>query len=292
MSGIAWAVAAGVGFGVFQSVNRRANRGADPYQATFSLLAVATTGLVVVTVASADLAVLTEAPLVSYVYFAGAGIVHFFVGWTFLVLSQQRVGAARTGAAIAATPLVASVLAAIVLQEPLGFRIVIGVALVVTGLVVLSLRGADSGTTLFRSIPWLGLVAAISWGTSPLFIRWGLEGLPRPIVGVTIGMTAAMLSYSALLTLTRRWKRTLLPRPNLPWMGAAGLLAAAAIAAQWTSYDLITIAVAITIMQLSVPVVILTAPVIVGERMERITAPVVAGALMIVAGSIMVVLTA
>jgi len=99
-------------------------------------------------------------------------------------------------------------------------------------------------------------------------------------------------SYAAVLTITRRWNASLLPRSNLLWIGVAGVLSAAAIAAQWTSYSLIAIAVAITLMQLSVPVVILTAPVIVGMHMERITVSVVSGALLIVAGSIIVVLVA
>ncbi|MFV2001215.1 MAG: EamA family transporter [Acidimicrobiia bacterium] len=290
MSGVAWAVTAGVGFGLFQAVNRRANTGIDPYLATFSLLAVGTSVLFFVTLASADLSVIMKAPLVSYAYFAGAGIIHFFFGWTFLVLSQRRIGAARTGAAVAATPLVGSVLAAVVLQEPLGLAIAAGIVLVVSGLVVLSLWTSHADTTLFRSIPWFGLAAAVSWGTSPLIIRWGLEGLPAPLIGVTTGIAAAMISYAAVLTVTRRWSASLLPRSNLLWIGVAGVLAAAAIAAQWMSYSLIAVAVAITLMQLSVPVVILTAPVIVGMHMERITVSVASGALLIVAGSIIVVL--
>jgi len=71
MSGVAWAVTAGVGFGLFQAVNRRANTGIDPYLATFSLLVVGTSVLLVVTIASVDLNVMNKAPLVSYAYFAG-----------------------------------------------------------------------------------------------------------------------------------------------------------------------------------------------------------------------------
>ena len=292
VSGVTLAVVAGVGFGLFQAFNRRANRGIDAYRATFGLLAVGTISLMIVAVATEDLGVLREAPLVSYVYLAVAGVVHFFLGLTLLALSQQRVGAARTGAAVAATPLVATVMASLALGEGLAAVTAAGVVLVVTGLAVMSLRGRGSEEARFRSIPWFGLGAAASWGTSPLFIRWGLEGLPVPLIGVTIGIAAAMVLYAVVLTATRRWKTGPLPRSNLLWLMAAGTLVAAAIVAQWTAYDLITIAVAITLMQVAAPVVILVAPVIVGTRMERITVPVVSGAFLIVAGSIVVVLAA
>jgi drug/metabolite transporter (DMT)-like permease len=74
------------------------------------------------------------------------------------------------------------------------------------------------------------------------------------------------------------------------WLGLAGLLVAIAIASQWSSYDLIAIAVAITLMQLSAPVVIATAPLIVGTHMERVTPPVIIGTALIMAGSILVIL--
>ncbi len=288
MSGVAFAITAGVGFGIFQAVNRRANLGVDAYRATFGLLAIGTLGLSAVSIATQDLGALTTAPISSLAFYGAAGIVHFFFGWTFLTLSQQRVGASRTGAALAATPLVASVLAAFVLDEGLTPIIGSGVALVVAGLTVLSLRGMESSRTGRHRVPWSALGAAISWGTSPLFIRWGLEGLPAPLLGVTVGIGSATLAYAVALTITGRWGS--LPRANLPWILLAGSVVAVAIAAQWTSYDLIAIAVAITLMQLSAPVVIVAAPLIVKTDMERVTAPLVIGTVLIMAGSILVIL--
>ena len=290
MSGVLFAIAAGVGFGLFQAVNRRANDGVDPYQATFALLAIGTVGLVVASVVSQNLELLRSAPLSSLAFFASAGIVHFFFGWTFLSLSQQQVGASRTGAAVAAAPLVGSVLAAFVLDEGLTFIVGLGVLLVVAGLAVLAARGMTTVAAGGGKIPWFGLAAAVSWGTSPLFIRWGLEGLPAPLLGVTFGLASAMVAYAVALTVTGRWRTGTIPVTNLGWLALAGALVAIAIAAQWTSYDLITIAVAITLMQLATPVVILTAPWIVGTATERATIPVVTGTAFIMGGSILVIL--
>ena len=104
-------------------------------------------------------------------------------------------------------------------------------------------------------------------------------------------MAAATLAYGISLTVTGRWGGSgAIARSNLMWLGFAGLLVAIAIASQWSSYDLIAIAVAITLMQLSAPVVIATAPLIVGTQMERVTPPVIIGTSLIMAGSILVIL--
>ena len=62
MSGVLWATASGIGFGLFQSINRRAIRGIeDPYVSTFLQLSVATAILVVASLLSQDLSQLGEA---------------------------------------------------------------------------------------------------------------------------------------------------------------------------------------------------------------------------------------
>ncbi len=288
MSGIAWAIAAGVGFGLFQAVNRRANQGIDAYRATFGLLLVGTVGLAVVSVLTQDLDLLGEAPVSSYLYLTAAGFIHFFLGWTLLVLGQQKDGANRTGATVAAVPLVATLLAALLLDEPLTLAIAGAVILVVAGMVVLSLRGGTGGDRF--SVPWFGIASATTWGTSPVFIRWGLEGLDAPLLGVTIGLAAATAAYAVALTVTGRWKGDPIPRGKAMWLGLAGVLVAVAISAQWTSYTFIEIATAVTLMQLSTPTVILTAPFIVGFEHERITLPLVLGTGLVMAGSILVIL--
>ena len=82
MSGVLWATASGVGFGLFQSLNRRAIRGIeDPWVSTFLQLAVATATLVVAALVSEDLSQLGDASGEAIVLFALAGVVHFVLGW-------------------------------------------------------------------------------------------------------------------------------------------------------------------------------------------------------------------
>ncbi len=138
MTGVLWATVAGLGFGVFQSFNRKAGRSIDSYLSTFMLLVVSSIVLVIVSLLTEDLSPLREAPLMAYVNFGLAGFVHFFLGWTFLTLSQKLVGAARTGALIGTTPLFAFAVGLVFFGEVLSLPVLIGVLLVIAGVYLVS----------------------------------------------------------------------------------------------------------------------------------------------------------
>ena len=138
MTGVLWAIVAGIGFGVFQAFNRRAGRSIDSYLSTFLLLLFSSITLVFASVLTEDLSLLRAAPLMAYVNFGLAGFVHFLLGWTFLTLSQKRVGAARTGALIGATPLFAFAVGLVFFGETLSVPVLIGIALVIGGVYLVS----------------------------------------------------------------------------------------------------------------------------------------------------------
>lgn len=138
MTGILWAIVAGIGFGFFQLINRKAGRQMDIYQATFTLLLVSSLILVTASLLLEDLQLLRDAPWSAYFYFALAGLLHFFLGWTLLSVSQKRIGAARTGALIGATPVFAAILAALMLGEVLSWATLAGVLLVTIGVYIIS----------------------------------------------------------------------------------------------------------------------------------------------------------
>jgi len=136
--GVFWAIVAGVGFGFFQAFNRKAGVGIDAYRGTFILLLISALILVAASIVQEDLGALASAPLSAYLNFAMAGLVHFFIGWTLISLSQNRVGAARTGALIGATPLFATAVAALTLGEYLDWWTIFGILLVVGGVYLVS----------------------------------------------------------------------------------------------------------------------------------------------------------
>lgn len=138
MTGVLWAALAGIGFGLFQSFNRRAGRGIDVYWSTFILVFISAIILAVVSVFTQDLNLLKTAPLAAYINFGLAGFIHFFVGWTFLGLSQKLVGAARTSALIGTTPLFGLAIGVLFFNEFLSLPVLLGIALVVAGVYLVS----------------------------------------------------------------------------------------------------------------------------------------------------------
>jgi drug/metabolite transporter (DMT)-like permease len=138
VTGVSWAIVAGLAFGVFQSFNRRAGRSIDSYLSTFMLLVVSAIVLVIMSLLTEDLSPLREAPLMAYVNFGLAGFVHFFLGWTFLTLSQKLVGAARTGALIGTTPVFAFAVGLVFFGEVLSLPVILGVVLVMFGVYLVS----------------------------------------------------------------------------------------------------------------------------------------------------------
>lgn len=290
MTGVIYASLAGVGFGIFQAVNRRANQQLDAYRTVFIVQAAAAGALLIWVTATQDLSLLASAPIVSFFYYAGAGLVHFFVGWTFLSISQQKVGAAVTGAVAGSAPLLGAILAAVVLSEPLTPAMLAGLMLVVAGLAALSLRGG--GRPSLRTVPWFAVGTALTWASSPLFIRWGLEGLDSPLLGVTIGILASTAAYGLTLRATRA-RRAAGPISTAAWRWAltGGALVSFCIAVQWLAFDLIAVAVGVTLNQLAVPTVIIAAPLLVGTAREQPSAPLITGAAAVLAGSVLVVLS-
>jgi drug/metabolite transporter (DMT)-like permease len=138
MSGVIWAILSGLGFGFFQLFNRRAGRHLQLYQGTFLLLLISTGILLLTSLAFEDLSLLAHAPASTFVYFALAGLIHFFLGWTLLTASQNRVGAARTGALIGTAPLFGTLIGFLFLGEFLNLLTIAGVLLVVAGVYLVS----------------------------------------------------------------------------------------------------------------------------------------------------------
>jgi uncharacterized membrane protein len=299
MSGTSWAITAGLGFGLFQSVNRRGVSGMNVYLATFVQLVASFVVLGGISLATENLSVLSNAPLSAILNFAAAGFFHFFIGWTFLNASQKRIGAARTSPLIGTTPLFATVIAALTLGEFPSFLAMLGIGLIVAGAYVISRWPGNSNKVSVATLPvetglrasWLGLGAAFCWAFSPIFIRAGLEELPSPLLGVTVGLAASAIGYGILLLFQPQHRAT----ENIAgeaWFFKvlAGLLVGMSTWARWTALELAPIAVVLAITMISTPVVILISPYIVGKHIEQVTATLWGGAGLIIGGALMLTL--
>jgi uncharacterized membrane protein len=284
-----WAVASGVGFGLFQSLNRRALVDIeDPYVSTFINLVIAAVALLAVAVATEDLSQLGDARAWPLIAFAAAGVVHFLLGWTFLNLSQRRIGAARTSPLLTMAPLFALVVAAIMLGQLPGALALLAIVPMVFGAYLVSgggdeARGADA-------LP--GLACALMWAVSPVFTVEGLEGLDSPLLGVTLGMVASVAAYGLFLAGRGTSLRgAVVAREALAFKALAGVLVALATWWRWLAIDGADVAVVLSLALVSVPIVLFLSPLLVGRHLERVTRKVWLGAALVVAGALTLIAT-
>ena len=302
MTGALWALLAGGGFGLFQALNRRAIQGMDVYTSTFLQLLVSTVVLAAVSLVTQDLGLLRTAPPLALFYFGLAGFVHFFAGWTLLNASQKRIGAARTSPLIGTTPLFGTIIAALALREIPGALALGGILLTVAGVYTISsaravapegitVADADMVTTSppdWRGIA-LGLATALCWAISPIFIRHGLRAVPSPLIGVTVGLAASAAAYGGGLWVRQRRTPPRVSREALQFKLAAGVLVGLATWARWVALALAPVAVVLALASVSVPTTILLAPLVAGAHVEQVTPRLWRGAILVVAGSVVLV---
>ncbi|MGH8927340.1 MAG: EamA family transporter [Acidimicrobiia bacterium] len=286
---MAWSLVAAVAFGLTQTLNRKSNQLVGPYRTAFGLLVVVEIVLLTSSIVSGQIDHLAAAPVGALVAFAAATLFHFGAGWTLLAISQERVGVARTGALVSVAPLVGALAAALLLDEPLTLVSVMGVVIVVAGVALLSLSGTTRAEARTWAHPWHALTVALLWGTSPILIRKGLEGLPYPILGLTVGIGTTVIVYALGLTITGGWAKAA-PARAFMWIGLGGLTGAVAISAQWISFNLTTIAIALSLQQLAVLVVFALVPLMFREPIERINAKLLVGTAAMLMGTSLVVL--
>lgn len=300
MSGALWGAGAGMTFGLFQTLNRQALRGMDAYVSTFLQLVVSATVLLGASLVAEDVARVWDAPASATINFALAGLLHFFVGWTLLNLSQKRIGAARTSPLIGTTPLWGTLIATVALGELPELVTLIGVALTVSGVYLVSAGRDRAAAEIGSEAGFLdpgalkgsafGLATALCWAASPVFTRAGLRDFDSPLLGVTIGMVAAAIAYGlALLLRQARVGTEPIAGKAMTVKLAAGILVGVATWMRWVSLSLVPVAMVLALGQLSIPTVMVLAPRVVGRSLERITPQVVAGAAVIVAGSLILI---
>lgn len=293
MTGPVLAAAAGLGFGVFQTLNRRAVGGTDLFLSTFVQLLLALGVLAIATATTEDLGALGEATALSIAWFGLAGLVHFTLGWTFLNWSQMRIGAARSSPILSTNPVFGAALAALTLREfprALGW---LGIFLVVGGALAVSLERVSEvgwGVGWRDALPGLG--AASAWAVSPILVKEGLEGLASPLLGLTLGMVVAVAAYGLVLPFRPRSEGVGLgSRTAVGFKLAGGLFVGLSVWARWVSLDYASVALVLSLGLLSVPVVLALSPVVMGRHVERVTFAVWGGAALVVGGSLLLVLT-
>ena len=206
MLGILLGLGSAAVFGANSIITRRGVlRVSSNYVATISIL----TGFLFflpVTGITGDLASIARLHWKAYTFWALSGIIHFALGRTWAYRSLQLLGSTRSNIVTSLSPIATVALAMLVLKETVTPLQSIGILFTLSGPLLMLWkeqtavqetdatpaspgRNVDSHTLLLGIL--YGAGAAVFWGSSAIFIKFGLEAGGSPVAGTLIAYAAA-----------------------------------------------------------------------------------------------------
>jgi drug/metabolite transporter (DMT)-like permease len=256
---------------------RQGLRKSDPYTGVWINMIVGAVGLWICVIVTVGIGQVSPRGLL---LFAAAGLIGTAGGRVTRFLAIERVGAAVASSVGNLTPLIASLLAILLLGERATLPILAGTMVIVAGTALLSTTGARLG---FR--PWqivLPLTSATCFGIVAIIRKLGL-GEMGPVLGTAINLTTALIAFSALMLASGRHRLASCRGPTLVYFVAAGI-------AENTGVFLTIVALSFGAVSVVMPLafstpifVLLFAPFFL-KGVEVLTARVVVGTVLIVLG--------
>ena len=231
---------------------------------------------------------------IAFLWFLVIGILDYPVARLSNFTSVSMIGAARSQVFVGTQPLFAAGLAVLFLGERPGWPIVVGTVAIVaaTGFIVSERQsGAGFLDRLDRRILLggvLGLMAAVGYGSSTVVAKEVVAEHAKPLVAAAFaplmgGFTMAAVTGRDVVGVVR------IPRGSLVSVALAGVSTGGAVVCLYFSLNR-TPVVVVAPMLATVPLITLVVAHLALKRLETITPQVVIGALLVVAGVIVIVL--
>ncbi len=256
---------------------RHGLRRGDPYTGVWINMIVGAVGLWICVIVTGGVGQVSSRSLL---LFASAGLIGTVGGRLTRFLAIDTVGAAVTASVGNLTPLIASLLAILLLGERVTLPIVAGTIVIVAGTVLLSTAGQRLG---FR--PWqivLPLTSATCFGIVAIIRKIGLGDM-GPVLGTAINLTTAMIAFSALMLASGRHRLSSCRGRTLLYFIVAGIAENAGVFLTIVALSFGAVSVVMP-LSFSTPIfVLLFAPFFL-KGVEVLTARVVAGTVLIVLG--------
>ena len=229
-----------------------------------------------------------------FVFLAGA--LHFGISRVFMNAAILRIGPNRTIPVANSFPLVTAFLAAFALGEPLTLRIVLGLALLLSGITVIvrakPAMGAtgDAATTSRRISGWVfaGLTSLLM-GVSAIFFKNASLDLP-PLVVSTLALWIGTLVAWLIVGASRNTgPRGPIPARAWGWLFATAVCQSVAVPFYNAALTK-TLAVNVTCLASAQPLIAIPMGLIFMREAENITPKLIAGVVLAVGGTLLVII--
>ena len=239
-------------------------------------------------------------------WFAAGGALTIFIGRVFFHASIQYLGAVRGSSVKRLAPFFSVLMGVLVLGEPLGLALVLGMLLIFAGfaLLVYESRSAPGATGTAAESErkstgierWVnagivyGAVSAFAYAAGNVARKYGLIYMPEPAFGAMLGSIVGAFLFLMTASVVDSYRHAVhmtFTRFN-PWLFAAGVLASAGQLLFFAAIDRSTISRAALIVSIEVFVTIFLT-VVVFQGREKMTLSALVAAALGVTGTIVII---
>lgn len=220
------------------------------------------------------------------VYFLISGCLQPLIARALYYEGITRVGVSRAGPLRGVEPLFAAVIAVTVLHERPGLPVFVGTGLIVTSLWLIT--GGSGGERKWRLVDTaFPLGAALTSAISQTLRKQGLKLLPDPFVATLTVTFTSLLLFSIFIGVTRRAHLLHVNRSGLVFLLGAALTATAAQVMNFIALARGEVAVILPLLNTTPLFSVLFSSLFL-RQFETVTARVVFGALVMVAGVVII----
>lgn len=220
-------------------------------------------------------------------YFMASGTLQPLLARIFLYIGIDRLGVARAMPLRGTGPLFAVAIAVFFLQERPVLPVYLGGLFIVAGgwLVLYRKGEANSDWRLLDAL--YPLLAAFLAAVSQNFRRAGLLILPNPFVAGAVTTGTSLTIFVIYLWIKRQFPVVIPSRESLPYFGPTAFVSAVSQLLVFTSLNLGEVSVMIPLLN-TTPLFSLLFSAIFLRDLERITLPIVLGALSLLGGALLI----
>ena len=220
-------------------------------------------------------------------YFIAGGVFAPAIGQTLGYIGMERLGVARSSPIVNTSPIFSSMLAVIFLGEVWVPQNIVGTCLVIAGVIVLSYRKPADGDWRLKDLVY-PVLAALAFGISSNLRKAGLTEVPRPLLGAAVTLATAFLVLLLIVQLRGGRQALVWNAQGGKWMVAGALVNTCALLSFFAALNVGPV-VRIEPLVACNPLLSIVWTGIFLRHIERLTSLTIAGALITVAGTVLVV---
>jgi drug/metabolite transporter, DME family len=197
----------------------------------------------------------------------------------------QTLGSSVTSTVINSTPMFATALAVLFLQERPGPVLLSGIAVVMGGLTAISWGGSKQSWSRVELV--YPLLAAIFFAGKDVLARWGIGITGQPVLAVAIASITGTVAVYLILSWIQRARFQLPPLRISVWFVVSGLFTGGSFVFQYMALFMEKVSIVTPLVNTYSVFVLILAPVL-ARGIERITPRKVAGAFAVACGVVLI----